>query len=412
MKAKRVALCALAAIIAMSFLTTCTDAGGSRRHRAQNIIFMVPDGMGLADVTAARIFKYGPDGDRLSFEKLPVIGYQSTHSANSTITDSAAAASAWASGEKYNNGEISCHDDNFDGACDSLPVHTLLDIAKAGGKSTGLVVTSDITHATPAAFGANVHNRNCGEEIARQYLTRNIDVLLGGGIAKNRPYCLLAASEENYPDNLLADYASAGYAVVQANADMVTAVESGVSKILGLFKPGGKTQETFRVDPTQIYPESEPTLPQMTEAALDILERNRKGFFLMVEGSQIDRANHTHDPQGQIAETLAFDQAVETVLDWVNARQSRRNQTLVVVVPDHETAGYAINGPSGTLAEQGEMVDDAWTSNSHTAVDVLIWAQGPNSHIFGQALDNTDLYYLIKQVLIGETSNRPTRAIW
>ena len=399
MKAKRIALCALATLVALSVLTTSADAGGSKRHRAKNIIFMVPDGMGLADVTAARIFKYGPDGDRLSFEKLPVIGYQSTYSANSTVTDSAAAASAWASGEKFNNGEISCHDDNSDGACDSRPVRTLLDIAKARGKSTGLVVTSDITHATPAAFGANVHNRKCEEEIAHQYLARNIDVLLGGGIAKNRSTCLLAASEENYLDNLLADYASAGYAVVQTQTDMITAVDSGASKILGLFKPGGKTQELFRVDPTQIYPADEPTLPQMTEAALQILERNRKGFFLMVEGSQIDWANHAHDPQGQIAETLAFDQAVQTVLDWVNARYDRQRQTLVVVVPDHETAGYAINGPYGTLSQQGETVEDAWTSNEHTAVDVLIWAQGPNSQNFGQALDNTDLHDLIKQVL-------------
>jgi alkaline phosphatase len=262
-----------------------------------------------------------------------------------------------------------------------------------------LVATSDITHATPAAFGANVHNRKCEEEIARQFLTRSIDVLLGGGIAANRSSCKLPHSVEDYLVPLLDEYAAAGYTIAMTEDEMDDAADGGVAKLLGLFKSGGKTKEIFRVDPTQVYPEDEPTLPEMTEAALEMLEKNRKGFFLVVEGSQIDWANHGHDFQGQLAETLAFDQAVETVLDWVNARWRRKMQTLVVVVPDHETAGFAINGPYGTLSEQGDMVEDAWTSGGHTATDVLIWAQGPNSQNFGQALDNTDLYYLIKQAL-------------
>lgn len=398
-KLKRCAVCAVVLCVAAMIMATSAEANGSNRKRAKNIIFMVPDGMGLADVTAARIFKNGPDGDRLSFEKMPVIGYQSTHSASSTVTDSAAAASAWASGEKYNNGEISCHDDNSDGACDSRPVRTLLDIAKAMGKSAGLVVTLDISHATPAAFGANVHNRKCEEEIARQYVIRNIDVLLGGGIAKNRSSCLLPYSTDDYLDNVLAEYASAGYTIAMTEDEMDAAVDGGAAKLLGLFNDGGKTQEIFRVDPDQAYPEGEPTLPEMTEAALEMLAKNKKGFFLMVEGSQIDWANHAKNIQGQVAETLAFDQAVEVVLDWVNARYPRRMQTLVVVVPDHETSGFAIKGPYGSLSEQGDVIEDGWTGREHTATDVLIWAQGPNSQAFGQALDNTDLYALIKQVL-------------
>lgn len=351
---------------------------------------MVPDGMGLAVVTAARIFKNGPDGDRLSFEKMPVIGYQSTHSADSTVTDSAAAASAWANGEKYNIGEISCHDDDVNGACDGQQAPTLLDLAKAKGKSTGLVVTLDITHGTPAAFGANVHNRKCEEEIARQYLSRNIDVLLGGGIAKNRSTCMLPYSSDDYLDDLLADYTAAGYTLVRNEDEMKAAVDDGAAKLLGLFKAGGKTQEMFRVNPATTYPEGEPTLPEMTKTALAILEKNRNGFFLVVEGSQIDWANHALDFQGQLAETLAFDQAVETVLEWMNAGYYRRVQTLVVVVADHETGGFAINGPHDSLSEQGGFIEDAWISDRHTGVDTLIWAQGPGSQKFGQALDNDD----------------------
>ena len=209
------------------------DRGGKP---AKNIIFMVPDGQGLSNVTAARIFKNGPDGEPLFQETLKNIGHQRTHSRNSTVTDSAAAASAWASGAKYNNGEISCHDNDFDGICDELPVPTILDIARMMGKATGLVATSDITHATPAVFGANVHSRKCEEEIAKQFLEREIDVLLGGGIASNRGSCKLPASSANYLEELLEDYASEGYTVVDSKAELTGAVAADSEKLLGLFK--------------------------------------------------------------------------------------------------------------------------------------------------------------------------------
>jgi alkaline phosphatase len=137
----------------------------------------------------------------------------------------------------------------------------------------------------------------------------------------------------------------------------------------------------------------------MTRRALDILEKNRKGFCLMIEGSQIDWANHAHSVQGQFCETLAFDETVEVVLDWVDERPLRRMQTLVIVVPDHETAGFAINGTYGTLSESGEIVDQRWTSGGHTAMDALIWALGPSSRKLSQALDNTDLYYVMENAL-------------
>lgn len=392
-------ICFMAASAAVYSLTTRALAKDINAPLAKNIIFMVPDGMGLADVTAARIFKNGPNGDRLDFETMPVIGYQSTHSADSTVTDSASAASAWATGAKYNNGEISCHDNDSDGVCDGTPVPTILDLAMARGKSTGLVVTSDITHATPAAFGANAHNRKCEEEIAHQYLARGIDVLLGGGIAGNRGGCLLAESSGDWLDALKNEYTAAGYTMAENESAMNLAVRNGVGKLLGLFKSGGKTQELFRVDPSQVYPDGEPTLPEMTQAALDILERNKKGFFLMVEGSQIDWADHANDIDGQIAETLAFDEAVHVVRNWIKADKKRMLNTLVVVVADHETGGFAINGPYGTLSGQGDVVEDAWTSGDHTSVDTIIWSQGPGSLGFGRALDNTDLYGLMVHAL-------------
>ncbi|MCL5966115.1 MAG: alkaline phosphatase, partial [Deltaproteobacteria bacterium] len=159
-----------------------SDRSSENRHEVKNIIFMVPDGMGLADVTAARIYKNGIDGAPLHFETLEHIGYQRTYSANSTVTDSAAAASAWACGEKFNNGEICLH-------ADGRPYNpSILELAKGMGKSTGLVATSTITHATPAVFGAHVQSRSCETEIARQYVeATRPDVLLGGGTSKFNP---------------------------------------------------------------------------------------------------------------------------------------------------------------------------------------------------------------------------------
>lgn len=397
---KKTMIYMLALVVAVSFMANAAEAKGKGKN-ARNVIFVVPDGMGLSYVTATRIFKNGPNGARLAFETLPVIGYQSTHSKNSTVTDSAAAAAAWASGEKFNNGEISCHDNDFDGACDSEPMPTLLDLAMARGKSTALVATSAITHATPASFGANVHNRKCEEEIARQYLARDIDVVLGGGFDGNRSSCVLTHSAPDFRDGLYAEYTDAGYAVVFTKEEMNAALEAGAEKLLGQFtEKGGKTPEAFRVDNTHgPYPEEEPTLPEMTAAALEMVEGDKKGFFMVIEGSQIDWAGHANDAVYQLGEMLAFDEAVEVVLDWVDAKRKRQEETLIVVVADHETGGHAIDGPYGELSEPGDIVMDGWTSGSHSAVDTVIWAQGPGSAGFGQALDNTDLYYLIKDVM-------------
>ena len=154
----------------------------------------------------------------------------------------------------------------------------------------------------------------------------------------------------------------------------------------------------FRVDGTS-YDAEEPTLAEMTFAALDILEEDPDGFLLMVEGSQIDWQDHGNNVKGMIAETLGFNAAVEEVLAWVNADESRKNHTLVIVAPDHDTAGFSITGPYGSLSEPGDIVDDGWVSGNHTANDVVIWSEGPGSQYLGKALDNTDLYHIITNVM-------------
>jgi alkaline phosphatase len=347
-------------------------------REVKNIIFMIPDGMGLADVTAARIYKNGPEGAPLNLETLENIGYQRTYSANSIITDSAAAGSAWACGEKFNNGEICYH-------VDGRPYNpSILELAKAEGKATGLVATSTITHATPAVFGAHVKDRNCENEIARQYIElTGVDVMLGSGVAK---FNSTGSDACGTSGNFIAEASQKGYPVVYTKAGMDSAVANGTRKLLGLFNDSGMTPEYLRVPGT-----TEPRLPEMTTDALKILEKDGDGFFIMIEGSQVDWANHANDLKYQLGETLAFDESVKVVLDWINASPERKAHTLLIVVPDHETGGFAINGPN-RLLNAGESVDAAWTSLDHTGVDTIIWSQGPGSKALGRAIDNTDIY--------------------
>ncbi len=401
---KKLLLLSLSFTILLLSFTGCAPRKDYRlksdlHPKATNIICMVPDGRGLAGVTAARIFKNGPHGPGPHMETLSTMGYQRTHSANRATTDSAATASAWASGEKFRNGEISCHDDNRDGKCEPTPAPTILELARERGKSAGLVVTSTVTHATPAAFGAHVPRRGCENEIARQYIqVTGVEVILGGGAAKfNAPKANVDACG-TFGD-FIAAARTRGYEVVYTKDAMEEAVSRGTKKLLGLFARNGKTPELFRVFPEEHYRVDEPTLPQMTAAALEILEKDQDGFFLLVEGSQIDWAGHDNNLPYQISETLAFDEAVKVVLDWINEEQRRKLDTLVIIAPDHETGGFAIRGARQENYKPGDLVKDAWTTKKHTAGDVVIWSQGPGSRFLGRAVDNTDLYQIMRDVL-------------
>jgi alkaline phosphatase len=380
--------------------------------QAKNIIFMVPDGMSLDQVTAARILKNGPNGAPLALESLDFVGYQRTHSGDSTVTDSAAAASAWAIGEKVVNRALSCQVDENHTMCVGQPPKTILEVAEDLGMSSGLVASSQISHATPAAFGSHTHIRYCGSEIARQYIEEtDVDVILGGGVYKTSSgvNCQIYGDSYDWDQQDIIDLGlDYGYAYASTRDEMMAAVQNGEQKILGMFRDykDGKTPEIFRMNPYlpaeeqyPEYPEGEPTLAEMTQAALDVLEEDRDGFFLMVEGSQVDWAGHGNALHYLLGEMLAFDASVQVVLDWVNANPIRRAQTLVIVVPDHDTGGFAVNGPYGSISEPGDIVEDGWTSGGHTAGDVMIWSQGPQAWNLARPLDNTDLYDVMLEAL-------------
>ncbi len=361
--------------------TSTSASSGPKTYK--NIIFMVPDGMGLADVTAARNHLYGTGGGRLSFESLPYIGYQQTYSRDSFITDSAAAASAWASGEKFDNGALSCHDRApKDGRCDETRKHpqTILEVAKALGKRTALVVTSDITHATPAAFSSHASHRKCASEIFNEQLRIGVDVMLGGGIDVNEEPCLLPQTTENNAS--LAKAKAMGYEIIHTGAALEAAQSQ---KLIGLFQEGGLTPQVRKTEPS-----TEPTLAAMVRKALQLSE-HETGFFMLIEGSQIDWANHKNDFAYQVGEMIDFDNAYKEVAAWMKDR----DDTLVVVVADHETGGFAINGPKKSYANATNL-EAAWTTLKHTAVDTIIWSNDPR---FGGAKENSDLYMLIREAM-------------
>jgi len=363
----------------------------TQEEGAKNVILLVADGMGLADVTAARMFKNGPGGEPLAFETLPEVGYQRTYSANSTLTDSAAAASAWATGKKFANGEISFR------AKEKRSVPTILEIAIEHGKATGLVTTKSITDATPAAFGAHVFSRDCQNEIARQYLKETrVDVLMGGGLFKFSAKTANDPSEcPAYGSDLLGEAAKKGYVLVRTNVQMEAALAKNPTKLLGLFGKGNMTKETERATGS-----AEPSLEEMTRAALSVLQNDPEGFFLLVEGAQIDTTNHDNDYAGQLGEVLAFERASKAALEWLEKNPARKAETLLIVMADHETGGFAINGPSGRLVNPGEAIEPAWTSKGHTGVDTVLWAQGPGSEKLGKAaIENTEVFRLMAGVI-------------
>ncbi len=373
-------------ILLAGLLPAGAPAASAAPPRAKSVIVMVGDGMGFSYVTAARLAKGGVDGPPLALETLERFGYQRTYSANGVIADSAATSSAWACGAKFPNGVLCDHRDGRPAP------PSLLDLARESGRAVGLVATSTITHATPAAFGASVPDRACESEIARQYLVdAKIELLLGGGLARFR------STTKDRCGGGGADYVALakreGYAVVTSAAELRLA--AGTGKLLGLFANEAMARVQARPPDS-----TEPTLPEMTAAALARLAPDREGFFLMVEGSQIDWGGHENDLGYAVSELLAFDEAVRVVQDWIAARPERAVETLLIVLADHETGGLALVGPVERPASPGPVrVKPQWATSGHTAADAPIWSSGPGSAELGGLIDNTKVYEVVRRVL-------------
>jgi alkaline phosphatase len=333
---------------------------GGLKGRTKNVILFIGDGLSVAAVSAARLKQGGAEG-RLHMDRMPVAGFVRTTAANDLITDSAAAATAMASGFKTNNGMIGM-------TPDGRKVLSVLEAAMARGMAAGLVATSSITHATPAAFAAHVPSRNMETEIAADLLSAGVDILFGGG----RRFFLPQSQENGKREdgrNLLDEARAAGYDVSLTPQEAEAAANQ---KILGLFAHGA-------MDMTA----SDISLAGMTSLAIEKLRRNKQGFLLVVEGSQIDWEAHDNILDRMIAEILDFDEAVGRALDF--AAKDRR--TLVVATSDHETGGLVIL--DGTL--DGGEIEVAWASTGHNGATVPLTAFGPGAESFSGFRDNTEI---------------------
>ncbi|MDR2882343.1 MAG: alkaline phosphatase [Alistipes sp.] len=337
--------------------------------RVKNVILMVGDGMGLAQVSALMLAgEYRP----VNLERATTGGFVKTHSADNRVTDSAAAGTAYATGHKTRNGYLGVDPDGN-------PLETIIDRAERAGLSTGLVATVEIQHATPGAFYGHSRQRYDYESVSLDLLTSGVDVAIAGG----RRYL----TDRKDGRDLVAELRAQGYFMTDSLAGL-DGVTSGPAMALCEdalpFVSEGRDPEY---------------LTRATAKALGILTANTPrtegGFFLMVEGSLIDYAGHDKNTEALIGEMRDFDAAVGVAFDYADAHPG----TLVVVLADHETGGLTI--PAGkedfTLPDSG--VEFRWSTGGHTASMVPMFAYGAQAGLVGGVFDNTEVNRLLTQLL-------------
>jgi alkaline phosphatase len=459
-----------------------------KRHantrRAKNIILFVGDGMGVTTITAGRIYegqKAGRDGvsNKLTFETLPYAALSRTYSHDSEVTDSAPSAAAMNSGVKSRNGTINVDSSVHENDCAASLGHhvtTIAEMAEIAGMSTGAITTTRLTHATPAAVYAHTPGRDWESDadmkpedikagcidIARQLVEMRygdgLEVAMGGGRAQFLP---TSVADPEYPkktgarkDGLnLVDAWTRRYgarsAFVSNQHELQTLNTAKVDHLLALFEPSHMQFEADRVRD----PAGEPSLAEMTFKAISILEKNPKGFFLMVEGGRIDHAHHAGNAARALEDTVAFDEAVRAALAVTDARD-----TLIVVTADHShtlmMAGYpSRNNPilgladredgSPALAKDGKpyttlsyangpgadnehpradlsKVDTTaldfrqqalvpMGSETHGGEDVAIFASGPWAHLFQGVVDENYTFHVMNQA--GQIERRAKTAV-
>lgn len=326
----------------------------------RNVILIVGDGMGFSQLAAARFALRGPEGI-LWMQTLPSAAIVRTQSASSLVTDSAAAATAMATGVRVANGAISVD-------ASGRPLRTLFESARARGLATGLVTTADITDATPAAFSAHRALRRDKMEIALQQSTSGVDVLLGCGTDQFLP----PSRGGKRPDgaDLVEAMRSTGYAIT---LDPTALVPSPSGKLLGLFAEKNR-----------------PSLASMARAAIETLSADPDGFIVMIESEETDSASHRHELDRLLRGMEDLDEAVRIALEFAKAD----GRTLVVVTSDHDTGGMQLveTKDAGTLGVH-------WTNGRHTAGPVPLFAWGPGASRFSGEIDNTAVHDFLFEAL-------------
>lgn len=380
----------------------------------KNVIFIIGDGMGPNQVRAANIYR---GNQNLSFENFPVHGTSSTNNYKDKLTDSAAAATAMATGKKVYNSVVSL---NLPG--DGSPIKTILEMAKDTGKSTGILTTTSFADATPAGFAAHAKKR------------KHKSVIVNSILKDSQPNIVFGASENIATDHLMAQ--NNHYRLLKSKTDlnrldrelaagMFRCTRHRCPRFFAGFGHHHFAKNIFSRDKDQAFPmayenkayiESHdlPKLKDMTKTALAVLEKNSKGFFLMIEGGLIDWIGHANRMfedgdqalEASNQEVIELHNAVEVVDEWLKEHPD----TLVIVTSDHETGGLELDAGATVCAAEGSLncvVKQSWTSPQykhkedwlakHTDTPVPVYAKGPGSELFSGEQDNTDFVPKILQ---------------
>ncbi|KNF08245.1 alkaline phosphatase III [Gottschalkia purinilytica] len=313
------------------------------KENPKYIFYFIGDGMGAAQRQLAEYYSKQNTGKKLTMNTLPIAGINTTHSENSLITDSAAAGTALATGHKTKNGMLSKLPNGKD-------VKTLIEVAEEKDMSTGIITTTRLTHATPAAFASHNVNRSNENEIAVDYLDSGVDFFAGGGLRhfipnnwtndeKDAADRTIKSKRED-DRNLLEEFKDNGYITFYGKKgvkDFRDYKPKKDDKIFASFTDSHMPYEVDRLN--SLYKNNVPTLSQMTQKGIETLSQNKKGFFLMVEGGRIDHASHTNDAVGVIKETIEFDNSVKIAYEFL---KKYPKDTLIVVTADHETGGLSL----------------------------------------------------------------------
>ncbi|MFC5836201.1 alkaline phosphatase [Aeromonas bestiarum] len=449
-------------LVCTALLTALGAFAQAQASDAKNVILFIGDGMGPTVLTATRLFKVGEEGN-LEMMKLPRSARIKTFSNDAQTTDSAPSMAAYTTGVKMNNEVIAMSSDTRAVApgkdvngnksinnCTSdngTPVPSILELAKAAGKSVGAVTTTELTHATPAATYAHICHRDAAYAIAEQAvpggagfnaaLGDGVDVLMGGGANHWTPYSASNKGGRADGRDLTAELTAQGYSYVTTQSDLAK-ISSG--KLLGLFSP--KSHLDYELDRVaKGAANTQPSLSEMTAKAIDLLSQNSQGYFLMVEGGRIDHALHGTNAKRSLTDAVALDEAVKTALGKVDLKD-----TLIVVTADHDHTmtinGYSAkgnkvldlvknadgstqndvdgkpfttlvfgNGPNRpavrpTLTSDEVMSDDYLQetgvklgSETHGGGDVMLFADGAGSSRFKGTLDNTKVFGKLREAL-------------
>jgi alkaline phosphatase len=331
--------------------------------RPKNVILMIGDGMGLPQITGSMYM----NNNQTVFERFQNIGFHKSHAADNLVTDSAAGATAFASGVKTYNGAI-----GVNARKESVP--TLLEMAEKKGMATGMVMTCSVIHATPAAFIAHVSGREDREEIALGYLDTPIDIFIGGGLDY--------FTRRQDGRNLVQELEQRNYRITDFIHEEIAMLPVNTDKNIGYF--------TSNEEPLPVNQGRDYFIPAVNKALAFIGDRSDNGFFMMIEGSQIDWGGHANDANYVMQEMLEFEIAIEQVLNFIE----KDGNTLLVITGDHETGGFAVQ-PGSKLNQ----IQVAFTTKSHTAIMIPVFAAGPGAEAFRGIYENTAIFDKIKAAL-------------